>query len=466
MPRAAIPALRTTPLQSKEITHVSSCVLRRENRELLDATDFAKIKASSLNDFPVQYVEVKLASISGAHLSEHHLKATASLSYINQLVATRFEKFDLLELFQEFPLIDPQVGWISTTPTIDLFSAVDTVTIDMVKQSVAWMRKNIDVELTKTVNEYDRDLDWSREILLRACDINLSEIIMCEEKELTDIDRGFTGGPITFMLIMNKLSSLTSDGLYDLYKHIQSLDVKNYDGEHIPSVTKEIRLALKRLESCSKDRFVLPPTMMDDLIKVLQTTSCEEFNNTFKTLKIHQNIFGQKLTSMELLELADKTYKQLESSWKGPIAMSNNQHGFVTTPQQQNTDQANKQSLGPEWFQPPDPKNKSCRQVSDDPSRWTKKIGHQIVHWCGKCQNRKTKNKGRWTNGDYRHFTDEHKTREKTATPPTVQAHLAGITATTPSSASSVISEATTQQHSNTLMSFTEAIQQMTPRGN
>jgi hypothetical protein len=416
-----------------------------------------------------------LASVSGTHLSEHHLKATASLSYINQLVATRFEKFDLLELFQEFPLIDPQVGWTSSTPMIDLFSALDTVTIDQVKQSVAWMRKNIDVESSKTVNEYDRDLDWSREILLRACDINLSEIIMCEEKELTDIDRGFTGGPITFLLIMNKLSSLTSDGLYDLYKHIQSLDVKKYDGEHIPSVTKEIRLALKRLESCSKDRFVLPPTMMDDLIKVLQTTSCEEFNNTFKTLKIHQNIFGRKLTSTELLELADKTYKQLESSWKGPLANSNNPHGFLSSNQsdQRSTNQGDggntptrKKGLGPEWFQPPDPKNKSCRKISDDPSRWTKKIGNQIVHWCGKCQNKKTKHKGRWTNGEYRHFTDEHKKRDKSSTPPATQANLADGTSQPLQSSTSVISQATTQQHSNTHMSFTDAVQQMNLRGN
>jgi hypothetical protein len=126
MPRATVPTLRATPLESKEITHASSCVLRRENREMLDATDFAKIKASSLIDFPVHYAEVKLASVSDAHLSEHHLKATASLSYItNQLVATRFKKFDLLELFQEFPLIDLQVGWTSATPTIDLFFAVD-----------------------------------------------------------------------------------------------------------------------------------------------------------------------------------------------------------------------------------------------------------------------------------------------------------------------------------------------------
>jgi hypothetical protein len=253
------------------------------------------------------------------------------------------------------------------------------------------------------------NLDWSGEILLsRACDINLREIIMCEEKELTDIDRGFNGGPITFLLIINKLSSLTSDGLYDLYKHIQSLNIKNYDGEHIPSVTKEIHLALKRLESCSKDQFVLPPTMMDDLIKVLQTTSCEQFNNTFKTLKIHQNVFGQKLMSTELLELADKTYKQVESSWKGPLANSNNPHGFLLSNQsdQCHTDQGDGRSsttkkhglLGPEWFQPPDPKNISCRKIPDDPLHWTKKIGNQFAHWCGKCQHKKTNHKGRWTN--------------------------------------------------------------------
>jgi len=126
-----------------------------------------------------------------------------------------------------------------------------------------------------------------------------------------------------------------------------------------------------------------------------------------------------------------------------------------------------KPSFGPEWFQPPDPRNKSCRKISDDPSRWTKKIGNQIVHWCGKCQNKKTKIKGRWTNGDFRHFTDEHKKRDKTSPPPTAQANLAtGTSATTTQSSSRIISQATTQQHSNTHMSFTEAVQQMNQRGN
>lgn len=197
MPRTSIPSIRSAPLSSKDITHVSSCVIKRDMREQLDAMDFAKIKASSLLDFHVRYTEVKLASVSGADLSEHHLKATASLSYINQIVAARFEKYDLLDLFQEFPLINPMEGWMSLTSTVDLFSSTDNVTFDQVKEAVCWMRKNIDVELNKTINEFDRDLDWSREILLKACDMNLCGVIMSEEKELSSIDRGYSGGPIT-----------------------------------------------------------------------------------------------------------------------------------------------------------------------------------------------------------------------------------------------------------------------------
>lgn len=35
------------------------------------------------------------------------------------------------------------------------------------------------VEPLRTINEYDRDLDWSQEILLKsACDMNLCESIM------------------------------------------------------------------------------------------------------------------------------------------------------------------------------------------------------------------------------------------------------------------------------------------------
>lgn len=77
----------------------------------------------------------------------------------------------------------------------------------------------------------------------------------------------------------------------------------------------------------------------------------------------------------------------------------------------------------------------------------------------------KPKNKGRWTNGDYRHFTDEHRKRDATVTPPEPQAHLVTPAASAPSAASSVISQATTQQHGNTHMSLTELLQQMTQHG-
>jgi hypothetical protein len=441
-------------------------------REQLDATDFAKIKASSLLDFNVRYTEVKLASVSGADLSEHHLKATASLSYINQIVAARFEKYDLLDLFQEFPLIDPMEGWTSSTPTVDLFSTTDNVTFDQVKESVCWMRKNIDVEPSKTINEYDRDLDWSREILLKACDMNLCEVIMSEEKELSSIDRGYSGGPITFMIIMRKLSTLSADGLYDLYKYIQNLDIKNYEGEHVPTVTREIRAGLRRLEACSKERFVLPPTMMDDLIKVLQTTSCEEFNMTFKTLKIHQNIFGNKLNSHSLLEIADKTYKQLEDVWKAPSSSPQNQNGFNTTAtggiiqrRRRNGKDGNKGGKqGPEWFQPPDPKDQMCRKISENPTRWTKKIGQQVTHWCGKCQNRKTKKHGRWTNGDYRHFTDEHKKKDASdnGTEQQSQANLAATSATPAATGTNT----QTNQSTRSIVSLSEAVQQLAGSSN
>jgi hypothetical protein len=111
------------------------------------------------------------------------------------------------------------------------------------------------------------------------------------------------------------------------------------------------------------------------------------------------------------------------------------------------------------WFQPPDPKDQLCHKISVEPSRWTKKIGNQIIHWCGKCQNCKTKKKGRWTNRDYHHFTDEQSKKREQPGGTVPQANLV-----TPepslTSASSVVSQATMQQHNNGRMSLNEIVQQ------
>lgn len=203
--------------------------------------------------------------------------------------------------------------------------------------------------------------------------------------------------------------------------------------------------------------------MMDDLIKVLQTTSCEEFNMTFKTLKIHQNIFGNKLTSHSLLEIADKTYKQLEDVWKAPSSSPQNQHGFNisnpsdTSQRRQHNGKGGKQ--GPEWFKPPDPKDQSCRKISDNPPRWTKRIGQQVTHWCGKCQNRQTNEHGRWTYGDYCHFTDEHKSRDALSSGNDQQANVAATSDTPITNTSATIMQP--NQSTRPCISFSDAVQQL-----
>jgi len=53
----------------------------------------------------------------------------------------------------------------------------------------------------------------------------------------------------------------------------------------VGKITHQLRSVMRRLESCSHDRFILPPTCYEDILKIFTTSSCEEFNAVFKSLQ-------------------------------------------------------------------------------------------------------------------------------------------------------------------------------------
>jgi len=65
--------------------------------------------------------------------------------------------------------------------------------------------------------------------------------------------------------------------------------------------------------------------------------------------------------------------------------------------------------LGPEWFKPPDSNQAGCIKISSDPNHWKKTISGEEVWWCGICKIRRGAHTGRWTNGNRKHFTSEHR---------------------------------------------------------
>ena len=98
---------------------------------------------------------------------------------------------------------------------------------------------------------------------------------------------GATGGPTTFIVLMEIiLSMMLSHVSNELYRFIQKLDIKTYEGEDINEVVRNLRVNLRRLYTCTSKGYLAPPTVETDLIKVFQSTSCNKFNDVFDALKV------------------------------------------------------------------------------------------------------------------------------------------------------------------------------------
>jgi len=194
---------------------------------------------------------------------------------------------------------------------VDLTYWIDDLDIMVICRTVKWIRQFIDKDL-----EWNRDLSWSREVLMKGCTSELKETIVGEEQALIIDDPAYQGGPLTLALIIKYLSALNAKAMKQLYKYIAKINIKAIAGEDVGKITHQLRTVLKRFFACcSSTLFVLPPTCYEDIIHIFTTSSCKEFNNVFKAL----------LT--QVFDIVDELYRKHQDKWVTDDSSS--QKGFL-----------------------------------------------------------------------------------------------------------------------------------------
>ena len=444
------PAMNTVNVDPRNVT-ITQCVLYRRDRAGLDPDKMATIIVASKEEFPSKYQIERTAVLSADKLAEANFRSSVSLDVINTSVQARLRTYDLNSFFEQFPLVHSGT-WDPNQNTLNLFDSLDQLTdLDVQEQifeTVVWINTEVNEP------EWLRELVWSREIILTACEPFLVEAILAKERDILDAYPGATGGPITFVILMEIILSMSSDAFNELYRYIQNLDIKSYEGEDINEVVRNLRVNLRRLYACTSKGYLVPPTVGTDLIKIFQTTSCEKFNAVFAALRVQALIqsnarlgSSSKTTPKykDILRIAEATYNEYKDEWIVEAKQHNpGQHGFNAMNQggktchkcgstqhlqrdcpqsggsnkgggKGNRQGSQKGNQDPRLV-PPNPNDSCCTKVRDSPRRWDQRFDDGVTRsWCAKCVLRKTStgqsntNPGRWTDSRAKHYTDEHR---------------------------------------------------------
>ena len=174
---------------------VSQCVLSRRDRNALDPDKLASIILASKEEFQSKYQLVKTASLSGEKLAQTNFRSSVSLDIINTSVLDRLRMYDLNSFFESFPLVENGV-WEDDQETLNLFESLDQLTDqemqERIMETVIWVNTEVNEP------EWKRELVWSRDVILAACDPFLVESILAKERDILETYPGATGGPVTF----------------------------------------------------------------------------------------------------------------------------------------------------------------------------------------------------------------------------------------------------------------------------
>lgn len=364
---------------------------------------------------------------------------TATTSNILAHVESHLKNYDLANIFTNFPVLDfhthptKQSKWWDGKETINLFRQYDSISLEAVVKTTAWMRTKI------RDSELRRELNWTHTFLLGNCEDDsgsqsLHALVTGEIDQIkgTGTNSLKFGGPITLMVILNKINSSSAKALEKLAKVFQTLKVNEVKGENIPFICNQLTYIIKRLEETS-----LPSTLISDLFNLMQTSSNSTFNSMFK----HWNgliIMGMASPTswLEILSKARIMYTSLvdqgdwnfsaEESGAGMFRADAGGNGWTPTcfecgekghikpncPKLQNGGGQGggggkgTKNINP-WFLRPSSRNgDTCKMVGHNKC-WEKNINGVNAAWCGRCVSKTSGKAGLWTGPPRRHFTFE-----------------------------------------------------------
>ena len=358
-------------------TDVTSMVpepsLKKTERKGLRADKWLSMKHIMETGLETKYMEISVSETDLSVLSNTYELVQQNKAFMDHLV-----KWDMQDVFT---LVKGVNDTTKEADTVDPLAKWPNLELDVVAQSNQWYHSNFNDTIAPWIKQ---NLEMSHRFIINSCEQDL-------QAQLTDsIERFPTcqqGGPLTFKILMDKVSVNSERAIKHLIASVKKMDVKDFDGENITKVSAQINGAYKKLKMVSFNtaNSSVPLTFPEDVMDVLQTTSTPKFNDAFDyTSHRARNILWNptpvatpavedillKATDLYTQMLNDNTW--LGSNHKAKETALVNQGGNGTNNQRRcfncgATDHSNKDCTKPDN---PDMQKEMKRQFKQSKQQW------------------------------------------------------------------------------------------------
>ena len=302
-----------------EIADGEEVLYRKEERNKL-----TEDKLADLYDKATKTKHKKFDFINLTLNDEDKLDDTYNLDMIIRKMRSSHYAYDMHNVFTIL-ILDPfDIDGKTIVGTKDLYSEFAEISIQEVMRSnefysrwakASYFKQNLKLTYTYFQNNVSEEL-WEKTF-----------------ETYDDYAPQYKGGPLFFIIMIGKLLSNTEEATITLQNRIKNFKITTLPGEDVSRAVSLLKGAIRRLAHIKRKKIRVDidwfAEITRQIIKVMQTTSVDEFNEVFKTLDrdrfidnvmLDSNQSSQRVLTYErIFRLAETKYIDMNEAgtWTG-----------------------------------------------------------------------------------------------------------------------------------------------------
>ena len=302
------------------INETEEVLYPKESRENMAAEKLADLfeKATKTKHKKFDFINLTLTD-------EDKLDDTYNLDMLVRKMRNAHYNYDLHNVFTILIFAQGDTTRKSPTGTKDLYTEFSEITVNEVKFS------------NEFYNKWAKAFYFKQNLKLTYSYFqqNVSEELWEKTFEsYDDYEPQYKGGPLFFILMINKLLSNTEEATVTLQTRIRNFNITHLKGEDITRAVSLLKGAIRRLAHIKRKKQGSDHEWYDEMtrqvLKIMQTSSVDDFNDIFKEIERNRLIdtafldkgdksLASRLSYEKIFSLAEQQYISMNEAgtWTG-----------------------------------------------------------------------------------------------------------------------------------------------------